>query len=154
MKEIKGEREFIKILKREKKIKTEFHGNSDFYNLIKGIAIEVSRLNNIFDEKKIVSIINNNIERNFGGIIYEIDIAFNLILNDIKDEIKILENEILNEALDSTYEKRKRELKNDDEDDKSNTIKVSSEFLFKKVYNEACTLEKSKDENTDVFKII
>ena len=43
-------------------IKTEFHGNRDFYNMIKGIAIECSKLTNISDPEKILPIINNYIE--------------------------------------------------------------------------------------------
>ena len=96
-KEIETEQEFIKLFKRDRKIKSEFHGNRDFYNIIKGVAIEGSRLNSISDEKQIVPIINTFIERNFGGISYDIDIDFNLEYEDIKLEMKTLKEEILNE---------------------------------------------------------
>ena len=84
-KEIEAEKDFINLLKREKRIKSEFHGNGDFYNIIKGVAKEGSKLNNIVDEVQIVPIINNYIEKNFGGISYEIDIDFNLVYEYIKD---------------------------------------------------------------------
>lgn len=45
-KEIKRDEKFIKLLKKDRKIKTEFHGNRDFYSLIKGVAIVVSQLSN------------------------------------------------------------------------------------------------------------
>ena len=58
-KEIEADKEYIKLFKRDKIIKSEFHGNRDFYSLIKGVAIEGSRLSNILDENQIVPIINN-----------------------------------------------------------------------------------------------
>ena len=94
--QIEYEKEFKKLLKRDKTIKTEFHGNRDFYNIIKGVAIEGSRLGDISDEKLIVPIINNFIERNFGGITYGIDINFNLEFEYIKEQMKELKEEILN----------------------------------------------------------
>ena len=78
------DQEFIKLLKKDKIIKSEFHGNRDFYNIIKGVAIEGSRLSSISDEKQIVPIINNCIERNLGVISYDIDIDFNLKYEEIK----------------------------------------------------------------------
>ena len=39
--EIRYEKEFKDILKKEKKIKVNFHGNRDFYNFIKGTAKEI-----------------------------------------------------------------------------------------------------------------
>ena len=45
-KEMKRDEKFIKSLKKDRKIKTEFHGNRDFYSLIKGVAIVVSQLSN------------------------------------------------------------------------------------------------------------
>jgi hypothetical protein len=38
---IKKEKEFIALLKKEDKIKKDFHGNRDFYNLIKGIVLDL-----------------------------------------------------------------------------------------------------------------
>ena len=146
--EIEREQEFIKLLKKDKKINSEFHGNRDFYNIIKGVAIEGSKLNSILEEKQIVPIINKFIERNFGGINYYIDIDFYLDFDDIELEMEALKNEILNEKINKII--------NDDEEDeipkkrKENENNISSVFLFKKIYNLACTLEKSKDnENID-----
>jgi len=101
--EIETEQEYIRLLKRDRTIKTEFHGNRDFYNIIKGVAIEGSRLNSISDEKQIVPIINNFIERNFGGIRYDIDINFNLEFDDIKEKMRILKEEILDEKKKSKF---------------------------------------------------
>jgi hypothetical protein len=99
--EIELEKDFANLLKKEKRIKSEFHGNRDFYNIIKGVAIEGSKLNNIADEIQIVPIINNYIERNFGGISNEIDIDFNLEFEDIKNEMKKLKEEILKEKMNT-----------------------------------------------------
>jgi len=160
-KEIEGEQEFIKLLKKDKIIKSEFHGNRDFYNLIKGVAIEGSKLNNISDEKQI-SIINNFIERNFGGINYDINIDFNLEFDDIKLDMEKLKNQILNEKLPKNLNVRGRRERDDEDaqerqkENEDNIIKVTSVFLFKKIYNEACTLEKSKDNeniNGKVYQI-
>jgi len=149
-KEIELEQEFIKNLKEEKNIKTEFHGNRDFYNITKGVAKEGSKLTNISDPEKIVPIVNNHIERNFGGISYEIDIDFNdLDFEDIRDEMKKLKEEILNEKISGV--RKKRNEKNDNVE-RNNTIKVTSVFLFKKIYNQACDLEENKKDNIDNIK--
>ena len=157
--EIKKDPDFIKLLKKDKIIKSEFHGNRDFYNIIKGVAIEGSRLSSISDEKQIVPIINNFIERNFGGINYDIDIDFKSQFEDIKKEMKLLEEKILNEKLnlnkDKTSVRKKKVYKANDigkkeKDNEDTNIKVTSVFLFKKIYNLACTLEKPKEnENTN-----
>jgi len=136
--EIENQQEYIKLLKKEKKIKTEFHGNHDFYNLIKGVAIEGSKLYNISDENQIVPIIENYIERNFGGISYKIDIDFELVIDDISYEMKKLKYEILNEKI---YRSRIRRDEDDEKQEEDKIIKVTSIYLFKKIYNEACTLE-------------
>ena len=136
--EIENQQEYIKLLKKEKKIKTEFHGNHDFYNLIKGVAIEGSKLYNISDENQIVPIIENYIERNFGGISYKIDIDFELVIDDISYEMKKLKYEILNEKI---YRSRIRRDEDDEKQEEDKIIKVTSVYLFKKIYNEACTLE-------------
>ena len=138
--EIEGQKEFKKMIKSEKKIKAEFHGNRDFYNIIKGIAKEGANLNNILDEAQIVPIIENYIERNFGGINYEIDIDFSLQCNDIKEKIKKL-HEILKEIISGT--------------DEGEIPKITSVYLFKKIYNEACSYEDNKKENVKgiVYKI-
>ena len=152
-KEIQLDKEFIKKLKIEKNIKSEFHGNRDFYYIIKGVAKEVSKLTNIFDPEKIVPKINDYIERNFGGISYEIDIDFDsLNLEDIKEEMKKLKEEILNEKIP----KRKKKVNEEkDEKEQKNITKVTSVFLFKKIYNQACVLEENKKANVkgEIYKI-
>jgi len=82
-------------LKKEKKIKIDFHGNRDLYNLIKGIAREFGILDEI-EDNEVVSITEKYIERNFGGIDYEIDIDLDLKLSDTEEENKFL-SEILKE---------------------------------------------------------
>ena len=164
-KNIKREIKFIKLLKKDKKIKTEFHGNRDFYSLIRGVAIQVSNLSNKSNEKEIKPIINHFIERNFGGITYDIDIDFNLEFSDIIENMKTLKEQILNEELEKI--KKNEESNDDDESDKKTKekkgtvnykIKVTSVFLFKKIYNVVCSLEKqegneyAKGENYQLSK--
>ena len=141
--EIEVKEAFKKLLKEEDNIKTEFHGNRDFYNIIKGVAIEGSKLNNISDENQITPIIENYIERNFGGIVYEIDINFDLVPNDVKDDMNILKENILKEKIPTT--KRKKKEINLGKEEPS-YIYIPSVYLFKKIYNEACSLENSKDD--------
>lgn len=129
-------------MKKNRIIKSKFHGNRDFYSLIKGLAIEGSTLSSISEKKQIVPIINNIIERNFGGISYDIDIDFELIFDDIKDTIEKVKNEILKEKLDDNLTikqkgKHKDEEKEDDIKDlnkksEDNIIKVTSVYLLKK----------------------
>ena len=146
-KEIESELDFIKLLKKEKIIKTEFHGNRDFYNIIKGVSIDGSKLNSISEESQIVPIINNYIERNFGGISYEIDIDFDLEFEDIKDDLKKLKDNILNEKISQISLKKKKDDDEEPKGNKSTSIKVTSVFLFKKIFNEACKLEDNKKDN-------
>ena len=128
--EIESQQKYKDLFNKEKKIKKEFHGNRDFYNLIKGIAIEGSKLNNISDESQIVPIIENYIERNFGGISNEIDVDFKIQCDDIKDEMNNLK-EILQGKIN----------------DEGELQKVTSVYLFKKIYNEACKYENNKNRN-------
>ena len=127
--EIKNKIEFKNILKDEKKIKIDFHIIRDFYNFIKGIAIQMTKLINLDDEIEVTHILENYMERNFGGIEYEIDINLDLKLIDLEYEIKYIK-EIL-----SDFIFKKRNPKND-------KIKVSSVFLFKKIFNIVCNNEK------------
>ena len=152
LKEIERQLGYKKLLKKEEKIKSEFHGNRDFYNIIKGVAIEGSKLNNISDENQIIPIIENYIERNFGGISYELDINFELEANDIKEDMEKLKNEILKEKVPK-LKLKKNESNREEEKDK--IIKVTSVYLFKKIYNEACTLENNDKDNIKgvVYKI-
>ena len=115
---IKELKEFKDLLKKEDKIRKDFHGNRDFYNLIKGIAIELGKLGDSNDNDKVLIIIKY-IERNFGGIDYEIDIDLNLKLDDIIEKVRIIKNIL--EDYDSYNENKK--------------TKLSSVYLFKKLYN-------------------
>ena len=65
-----------------------------------------------------------------------------------------LKNEILNEKLTAnTNKNRDEEDTEQKEENKHNVIKVTSVFLFKKIYNEACSLEKQKDKENITGKI-
>jgi len=124
-------------MKKENKIRKDFHGNRDFYNLIKGIAIELK--SGDYSEKEKVEIIIKNIERNFGGIEYEIDIDLELIFEDTTKEFQLI-RDIIKEYYLFFGENRK--------------IKLDSIFLFKKLYNLEC---EKKDPNSNLkiskFKI-
>ena len=80
-------------------------------------------------------------------------------LSDIKEKMEKLKNIISKEEVNTTIgdkSGKKRGNRGDDENDKDkNIIKVTSVFLFKKIYNEACTLEKSKDNsiNGKIYQI-
>ena len=114
---IKKLKEFKDLLKKDEKIRKDFHGNRDFYNIIKGIAIELGKLGDTNDEEK-VPIVIKYIERNMGGIEYEIDINYKLILDDISDKIKNIKS-----------------ILDDYEWHDENKQKVNSVYLFKKLYN-------------------
>ena len=128
---IKQDKIFIDIKKKEKKIKIDFHGNRDFYNLIKGIAIEL-KSGDITDDDK-VSIVIKYIERNFGGIEYEIDIDLDSPLEDTKNDIELIKNILA----DYNYEENKKAY-----------IPLSSVFLFKKLYKIQC---ESNDPNSKLL---
>ena len=93
-------KKYIDLFKNEKKIKVDFHGNRDLYSFIKQISLETGRLNTFKYSE--VDIIKKYIERNFGGIDYEININMIFGFNDVKTifrdfnkkkmkEIKIME---------------------------------------------------------------
>ena len=106
---------FKDLMKKEKKIRKDFHGNRDFYNIIRGIAIQL-KSGNIIDKDK-VPIIIKYIERNFGGINYEVDIDFQLTQrtpDDVKEKIKLIKELLGNDKY------------------------LSSVSLFKKLYNRKC----------------
>jgi len=115
---IKELQKFKDLLKKDNRIRKDFHGNRDFYNLIKGIAIELGRLGDTNDEEK-VPIIIKYIERNIGGTEYDIDINYDLVLDDIRESINTIRS-ILEDY--------------DFCDENKNKNKISSVFLFKKVY--------------------
>ena len=116
--DIKQEDLFRDLIKKEKKIRKDFHGNRDFYHLIKGIANELRRSTESIDEEK-VKIIVKYIERNFGGIDYEIDIDFSLTLEDIDTNVKRIQK-ILQDYI----------LYNE-----NGVTKLKSVYLFKAIYN-------------------
>ena len=130
---IKDKKEYRELMKKDEKIRKDFHGNRDFYNLIKGIAKALRKPGEFSDYHK-VQIIMNYIERNFGGIEYEIDIDVNLILEDMEEDFKITEK-----ILEGT------------EFDKNKSIKINSVVLFKKLYNLECD-KIAEDSNSDDLK--
>ena len=135
--EIKIKKEYKNILRKEYKINEDFHSNRDFYYYIIGIAIGITKLD-FYDEIEVNKIINNSIERNFGGIEYEIDIDFNLKL-DIQKDVDIL-YDILKEKIEEKkgYKRPKKWQKDKQENEKNDKIIVSSVYLFKKLYNLEC----------------
>ena len=116
---IKEEKDFKNLMNKEKKIRNDFHGNRDFYYLIKGVANDLG-LGDYSDIEK-VNIIIRHIERNFGGIEYEIKIDFNSRLEGIEGYIK-------------TIKKILEDMEGYDE----NYMKVNSVYLFKKIFNLQC----------------
>ena len=128
---IKKRKKFKDLLKKDNKIRKDFHGNRDFYNLIKGIA-NALRSSGDLDNNEKVNIITKYIERNFGGIEYKVDINFNLIPNDISEEIERLKNIL--EEYDSSV--------------KTQPIRLNSVYLFKKLYNIQCN-KNGKDQKDD-----
>ena len=129
---IKQSKEFIELMKKDDTIRKDFHGNRDFYNLIKGIANALRQSGDLGDNEK-VAIIIKFIERNFGGIEYSIHIDFNLILDDIREEVESIKR-ILQEYTP----------------DIKNEIKLNSVYLFKKLYNLQCqTLDKDGNLHID-----
>ena len=125
-------KEFIKLYENDKKIKEEFHGNRDFYYLIKGIANEMNE-NNSSDYK---GIIKKNIERNFGGL--EIVIDFE---NDYSD---LLEMENYG---DEKYTEFLADISPKDSYNKDITKKEcrSSVQIFKTIYNMICRKNNESD---------
>ena len=116
--DIKNEDLYKELIKKEKHIRIDFHGNRDFYNLIKGIAYQLGRSTESNDAEK-VKIIIKYIERNFGGIDYEIDIDLKLKLIDIEGKVNRIQSILQSYSL---Y--------------KENEItKLKSVYLFKAIYN-------------------
>ena len=130
--EIKRLKDFTDLLKKDEKVRKDFHGNNDFYNLIRGIAIDLK--SGEFTDNEKVAIIIKNIERNFGGIEYELDLDLKLVLDDIEKDIKLIKTILQDYEL---YEKNKK-------------VKLSSVFLFKKLYNLECEEEKIPINNLKI----
>ena len=134
---IKESKEFIDLMEKENKIRKDFHGIRDFYNIIKRIAIELK--SGDYSEKEKVEIIIKSIERNFGGIEYEIDIDLKLVFEDTKKKFELIKN-ILEEYFSFFGKNRK--------------IKLDSVFLFKIIYNLVCEkTEPNSNLKINKFKI-
>ena len=116
---IRNLKEFKKLFKKESKIRINFHGNRDFYYIIKGIANE---LENLGDSDDKVPIIIEYIERNFGGIEYEVDIDLDINLEDMNQKIEFIKMMFTDLNLL----------------DKNKKIKLNSVFMFKELYNIIC----------------
>ena len=131
---IKNEKEFKRLLRKDTKIRKDFHGNRDFYNLIRSIANDLGRLGetNNTDNYK-VKIIIKYIERNFGGIEYDIDIDFSSTLDDIREKMEALKKLVENSEF---YKGEKH------------PFKLSSVYLFKKLYNSQ--FEKDPNNNLKI----
>ena len=156
--EIKVMKEFIDLSKRIKKLKTDFHGNRDFYSYIGGTARDIEKLSGCSDDE-IIEKVEKNIERNFGGIDYEIDKDLDWESSDIIEEKKnlrlILEKYNSNKIeQENIIKKNEKIIKVKKEEDK---IKLSSVFLFKNIYNIACETNNSsykiKDNNLYKYNI-
>ena len=113
--------EFQKLFKKDKMVNEDFHGNRDFYFLVKGITNELNENNNT-DLNEVVS---KYIERNFGGL--ELYIDFEKDFKDDKEELEKYADEKYELFLKKISEKKK----------------ISSVQVFKTVYN----LYTEKDEN-------
>ena len=133
---IKVTKAFQKLLLKENKLQKDFHGYRDFYDLIKGVANELAKSGDIGDIEIVEKIIKF-IERNFGGISYKIDIDYNLKFGNMENQIKSIEN-LLSDC--NTFKKGK-------------SCKVSSVFLFKKLYNLACEENNSFNLKIDKNKL-
>ena len=75
------------------------------------------------------------IERNFGGIDYEIDIDLESALEDTKTKIELIQKILSNYRYDA----------------EKNVIKLSSVFLFKKLYNIQCENEEQNKHVQDPY---
>ena len=137
--EIRTLKVFKNLLKKERTINQNFHGNVDLFNLIRGIAIEIGRLSTT-DAIDVKDIIEKYIERNFGGIEYEIDIDFKLKFDDIKNELDTLKK-IFEDFLNNKKIRRGRSKINDKNNKNEEIFKFTSVFLFKKIYNIECDKE-------------
>ena len=134
---IKQSEEFKELIKKEDKIRIDFHGISDFDYLIKGVSNELIKPKNYVDNE-IVEIIIKNIERNFGGIKYEIDIDFSLIDEDSKAPVEKIKKLLTDYGLYKNKE----------------IIKLDSVQLFKILYNFQCSnLEPNSNLKIDKSKI-
>ena len=138
--EIKNTIEFKDLMNQNNEIIKDFHGICDFYNLIKGIANELYKIrfkrNNFENEKNLTEKIEKYIERNFGGIEYEIEIELILKLDDTEEIATI-----------------KKSFESYQFNNKKHSIKLSSDYLFKISYNLQCDKMECYDIKIDETKI-
>ena len=129
--------DFLIKLKKENKIKIDFHGNRDFFNLIKGIARELNETNEIEDIESVVKLIIKYIERNFAGMIIPIDIDENDFTEKDNKDLKYLRYLI---------------------DKKMNQKSITSVTFFKCIYNtfvdeKVAKIEKYQNKNYKISDI-
>ena len=112
--------------KRGKDINIDFHGNRDFFYLIRGIANEIYNKDNISKDKvKITEIIEKYIERNFGGI--DIDIDIDTTMRFYSDKFPNIQN-IMKYFISNS------------------TKKISSVEFMKIIFNICCEKESNKSQ--------
>ena len=116
--------ELKQLNKKYKNLNVEFHGNRDFYYLIKGIANELALLNNDYNIDSIKDIIDKYISRNFGGADIKLDVDLSLNFEDKRSTIDFISKYLI------------KDKKNED------SIIINSDLLFKKVYNFICYEDK------------
>ena len=127
---------FIQLYNSEKSINIDFHGNRDFYFLIKGVARDLHGSGNN-NKNSVAKIIEDNIERNFGGMDIDIDKKEYYDFNSFK---------IIKEI---------RNLIND-----KNIKKISSVCFFKLIHNRQLNkidnpdFEKPEIEGVKEYKIL
>ena len=85
--DIEKEEEYEKLYKREGKIKIDFHGNRDFYYLIKGIAYDLNENN----EGENIALILEKIEKYIERILEDFEIENFYYLESISKISKISE---------------------------------------------------------------
>ena len=114
------EEDYKKLYKQDKKLNIDFHGNRDFYYLIKGIANDFNGLsNNDKDELENKNeIVKKYIYRNFGGLEIEIDVDTAIEFEEFNETIRYI-NDFTNNA-------------------PNQKMKIKSESLFIKIYNIVC----------------
>jgi len=91
--------DFKRLYKKSKRLNIEFHGNRDFYYLIKGIAndLKSNADNQNIEFKK--EVIEKYITRNFSGLEIEIDIDLSIEFDDTKDVISFITHNLKKEKI-------------------------------------------------------
>jgi len=124
--------EFKKLYEKDRVIKEEFHGNRDYYYIIKGIANEMNENNNI----NLKEVIKRHIERNFGGL--EIPIDFYRDYDECEEMAEFKKDHIKKFFEEITKEESKEAKK----------YRLPSDKIFKKIYDIYC----EKNEKDFVLK--